>query len=390
MRIPLILAVVFLSPPALADGIMFHKVEPIPGRPQAAVDTPRQNVAFYVDGREITVVLSTHIAPGPADVAWLVPVPAEPRNVEPADADFFTKLDEQTSPQFFQAHGYRSHYGCGCASEPDTESTGLLPGGVVVHSSGTAGSYAYKVISAPNTSVLTMWVTDNLYYLPPTAVPLLNTYVERGYYWLAIRLRPDARAAGPVAAHPFRYTYTADRLTFPLIISRMNTAGENEVVVHVIGDKSYRPVNFSEGQIDPRQLEQNAASPSGTTYEQTLRRSSPAFFVEFCAYLAMSRSQPGKSIVPPTVGMINERARVTRLHAVLSASQMTRDLELGETDPRIIGRDYTLPPSSLRSKAAIPFVGLLLCSRLLPRKSRRWRVASSILLVGSLVMLGCV
>ncbi len=385
----LILAAVLLAPLTLADGIMFARVQPIPGRPQAAVDTPRQNVAFYVDGREITVVLSTHMVAGPSDVAWLVPVPAEPRNVQPADADFFTRLDEQTSPQFFQAHGYRSDYGCGCASEPDAEPMLPTPG-VVVHSSGTAGSYAYKVISAPNTAVLTMWLTDNLYYLPTTAVPLLDTYVRRGYYWLAIRLRADARAAGPVAAHPFRYTYTADRVTFPLIISRMNTAGENEVIVHVIGDKSYRPANFPEAQIDTRQLGLDASSTSGTTYEQTLRRSSPAFFVEFCAYLAVSRGQPGKSILPPITGEINERARVTRLHAVLSASQMTQDLELEATDPRIIGRDYTLPPSSVRAKAAVPFFGLLLGSRLLPRKSRRWRCASSILLAGSLIVLACI
>ncbi|MFI5378172.1 MAG: DUF2330 domain-containing protein [Tepidisphaerales bacterium] len=389
MRTPFILAVLFLAPLALADGIMFSKVEPITGRPQATVDTPRQNVAFYVDGREITVVLSTHLAAGPADVAWLVPVPAEPRNVEPADTDFFTTLDAQTAPQFFQAHGYRSHYGCGCASEPDTETVGPPPG-VVVHSSGTAGSYAYKVISAPNTSVLTMWVTDNQYYLPPTAVPLLDMYVGRGYYWLAIRLRPDARAAGPVAAHPFRYTYTADRLRFPLIISRMNTSGENEVVVHVIGDKSYAPVNFREEQLNTRRMELDASSPSGTSYERILRSAGPAFFVEFCAYVAMSSAQPGRSIAPPVPGVNNERARVTRLHAVLSAAQMTQDLELAPTDPRIIGRDFTLPPSSFRSKAAVPFVGLLLCSRLLPRKSRRWRLASSGLLTGSLLVLACV
>ncbi len=164
-------------------------------------------------------------------------------------------------------------------------------------------------------------------------------YVAKHYHFLAMRVRPEVvSCAVTLAPHPISYTYQALSLVYPMIISRVSAAAENEIVLYVLAAERYACLNWSNAALDDvRGIEQ--ARGGGTTYEPAFRKMAGKdghlFVTEFAGNLDTAgytalladllRGDPQRFDV--AVGD-SRKLYLTRLHALIRPAAMDRDVEL--------------------------------------------------------------
>ena len=345
---------------ATADG--FFAPRYIPSTSSASiVASPRQEAVLVTDGKRVQVVLRTHFRAGPKELAWIVPVPGKPDAIGQCDAAIFKTLERETAPLFHRrTSGGGLSFGCNVMSARQD-----LSSGVVVEATGTAGIFKYHVLSATDGGALARWLDDNDYKAPVRAERVFARYVRAGWYWLAMQVRPEVSDSPTLAPHPITYTYTSERLVYPMVISRLSADAENEIVLYVIASTRYVCTNWTNLTIDHEDIRADAHAPSGTNYEQLLRsatvRSSGQLFV---TEYARARNYTRHFLEGPggLQAKLNDKAGagvsggsyVTRLRAIMTPMAMDRDVALvGVLGWPEVGNDVTLSggPDLQRSSA---------------------------------------
>jgi hypothetical protein len=305
----------------LADGVMFRRTEI--GSVTGRVDSPAQEAVLIVHESAVCVVLRTHFSRGPREVAWLVPAPAEPKNVERDSDEVFAKLDALTAPRFYsvQVAGKKST-GCGCAASKD-EAASI--GGVTVKSTGSAGIFNYSVLTATSADDLLKWLGDNQFAIPTDARDVMQRYVELKWHWLALKLRPGVGDTPTLAPHPVRYTYASKDVVFPLVISRPSAAARNQITLYVIALDQFAPANWPAAQIARSEVRRDPSALSGTNYETLFDAATRngAFVTEY-ARRTGAQSLPDGLIDATTTPTVY----LTRLRTVVSPAAMDRDVVL--------------------------------------------------------------
>jgi len=356
---------------AHADGCMmaFREV----GRQAPALSSPRQEAVLVVGEETVRVILRTHFRTDAKELAWIVPVPARPTNVEKVDADIFARLDADTAPRFmyWDPSAHRG-FGCGCSSAARYESPSAPTPSVVVEKTGTAGIFKYVVLSATDAGALERWLREHSYAIGPGAKDVFARYVKAKWHWLAMRIRPGADEAATRAPHPVTYTYKSDKLTYPMVISRLSAAEENEIVLYVIAQARYLCANWTNETAQEvvrghPGLRLQAGSPSGTNYEDLFLRAADGengylFVTEFAQTLdeGYHMLEPLRKTLdlPPRTG--GKATYITRLRALISPRQMDRDVELvraGSQDP--VQRRHTVQVAEPVKASAAPVAALL-------------------------------
>jgi len=217
-----------LSGPARADGVFVWNKG-------ADLYEPTQRALVYFDGEEERLILQARYE-GPAqDFAWVVPVPAVPEvaAVEP-DGNPFAELSGFTQKR-------------------------LRPPGrgevqpVEVITREVVGIYDVAVLSAATPESLSAWLSANGYVFPADRAPVLQHYTDRGWYYVAMRIDPEAlttdaaRQLSTGEAQPVRLRFRAAAPVYPFKITSAN-AGETELIIYllaavplVIADDQYVP-----------------------------------------------------------------------------------------------------------------------------------------------------
>jgi hypothetical protein len=260
----------FAGGAGFGDGVMFSRVEV--GKATDLVSSPKQEVVLIPDGEKVTVILRTHFARGPKEVAWLVPVPNEPKDIKQRSDDIFAKLDALTAPRFY-TEVFHGGFGFGCSTAGPVREP--LMTGVRHEASGTAGMIQYDVLSADSATDLTKWLATNQYLVPAGIEASLDPYIGKQFHFLAMRLQPEASEANTLAPQAISYSYAADwrmrrGLVYPLIISRASAAPLNEVVLYVLGERRYACFNWANVTFDTMRVSSDPGAASGTTYESQL------------------------------------------------------------------------------------------------------------------------
>jgi len=355
------------------------------------VRSPRQEALLQVEPDTVTVTLRTYFSKGPEEMAWVVPVPSEPVNIHKGDKEVFRNLERHTAPVFSTGGG--GGLSCGCARAASDD----LAGGVAVRKSGTAGIFEWKVLEATDAAKLTRWLAINKYAVPVGAERVLSHYVGKGWWWLVMKVRADASDERRLAPHPIVYSYRADGLVYPLVISQLSADLENEIVLYVQADRRYACVNWSNRTILGDEIAVDHDSPSGSTYEAVLRQETSRalghlFVTEFAQDIARKSSWLYREISNPDPEAVRPRMPyLTRLRALMTAKAMDRDVELGPVDAGEVESWHSLTsrrPEGEPGSVAVATVGLVavfagrsLVSR---RQGRRARVAGA-----GLVIIAC-
>lgn len=189
------------------------------------IEEPSQKaVILYDDGIE-DLVLQVQYAGEPADFAWVVPLPSEPK-VSRVDGDVFSELSLHTQQ--------RARIGM--------QSLGAMPSeaeGVEVLQHQKIGIYDVAVLQYGDAASLVKWLNENGFTLPDKAEPIIADYVKRKWIFSALRIHPDAKelwAQGKVekgTLAPLKFTFASPQIVYPLKISSLNK-GKCEVLIYVL------------------------------------------------------------------------------------------------------------------------------------------------------------
>ncbi len=329
---------------AWADGVMVAPPSgPVVrgGRAGQMVSSPRQEALLAFDGETVRIALRTHFRAGPKDVAWIVPVPKAPTDVRALKEGLFELLEEHTAPRF----RWTEHYG---GAKSDGSFGGTLGGdegdgeltverAVRVEASGTAGLFNWTVLGATDAAKLVEWLTENDYAVPDGSEPVFKQYVEDGWHWLAIKLRPEDARRPVLAPHPIGYTYSDRRLVYPLVISQLSADTENEIVLYVLSRRRCHAKNWANARVTSDTLRRDPRSPSGTNYEALLaglteKHGGRLFMTEYSLNLKYDRDARRLFDQVAFHRVVDEDAPtrcLTRLRAVMKPEAMTRDVVLG-------------------------------------------------------------
>jgi len=365
-----------------ADGcfVVLSEVRGVTGN-ASTVTSPKQEAILATDGRRVQVVLRTHFDQGPKELAWIVPVPAEPTNIRTCEGTaVFADLDQLTAPKFFtesisSSHGMGLHIGCNADAQLGANRDGTpLALSVRVVSQGTAGMYEYAVLSSKDAGDLEKWLNQHQYAVPKDAAEVFKKYTDKGWYWLAMRIRADATKEQVLAPHPITYMYQGE-LVFPLVISTLSSADESEIVLYIVGKTNFDTINWKSvdlGDFTGRAGNHNIPMPpvqldpkssSGTTYESDLRKLTKSngghlFVRELCEqWQLFGHEGMGRRfddiLDADLIDTIGKAQTITRLRAFVKRSDMDIDvqLEAKEKERQIQNRIYIRQATSQNSTA---------------------------------------
>jgi len=322
---------------ANGDGFFAPRIEEA-GRAEQMVLSPRQEALLMVDDDRVRVVLRTHFRAGPKELAWIVPVPAKPTGIDKADTGLLAALDTETAPRFYVVYpGGRGH-GCTCGVK--TGDKQAMPSPVRVVETGQAGIFDYVVLTGTNADELGTWLNAHSYAVPEGARPIFERYVNAGWHWIAMRVRPELTDVPELAPHPVTYTYGDSALVYPLVISRLSADPKTEIVLYVLARSRYASANWANTTVEQltssgEKLHTSAGSPSGTNYEKLYLRAAQEqagclFVTEFAANIDTVGYRPMLGEINRAVGAETPGAPsyLTRLRAVVAPEAMDRDVTL--------------------------------------------------------------
>jgi len=254
---------------------------------EAKLHNDRAVVVLMRDGTR-TVVSMQNTYAGPAqDFALIVPVPVvlKESDVKTLPREVFDRLDGLTAPRLVETWEQDP---CKPVGDTPPADPGLPPrdsddgeparaggetatGGVTLEAQFTTGEYSVVILGAKQAAGLEAWLRDNGYKLPAGAAEALRPYVDQGTKFLVARvdsskLTVDER--GHATLSPLRFHYDSDSFDLPVRIGLVNSAGTQDLVIHIVARSRYVAANVP-----------NATIPSNLEVKDTTRGSFAPFYV---------------------------------------------------------------------------------------------------------------
>lgn len=258
-----ILVLTFLLLPqsfSLADGMLVPLTD-ILGQFDL-YETNQTALIVYEKGKEDLYIKVNY--EGEADeFAWIIPTPSIPKPEEAVD-EIFNELYEISKPEI-KYEGKRSFL--------DAISLGGYGNeGVEVHSKGVVGVYDFAVLSAIGGNSLLNWLEKNNYNIPQEARELIDWYLEKDWYFTAIKInkkefyervykdKKDNRYYSyfdiKEHMHPIKLSFLCDSIVYPIKISQYSTLSP-EKYGKMIMDKypEYRTPGISDIEVITKWLD---------------------------------------------------------------------------------------------------------------------------------------
>jgi len=193
----------------LADGGYFP-------RPGYWVRPGQQRaIIFYEDNTE-TMIVTSGFQGNAKELVWIIPTPTKPE-VSKASEEVFENIAKLAQPQ------YSGGYGLGVMAKSLNVESG---GGVYVVESKQVDYYDVNVLVATDSQKLVQWFKDNNYEYPEEYAYVLNSYIQKGWFFTAVKVSPEAQGATEVIQDmkeghptPLKMVFLSDKIVFPLKIS---------------------------------------------------------------------------------------------------------------------------------------------------------------------------
>jgi hypothetical protein len=134
------------------------------------------------------------------------------------------------------------------AQIPATSGTGggggaSAGGDVNVIAQEVVGPYETVQLSASDPAALQTWLADHGYNLPADIAPVVDTYVNEGFNFLAMKLVPGK---GVDSMKPVRITTPGATPVLPLRMVAAGTGANTPITLWVFGEGKYEPSNFGQ------------------------------------------------------------------------------------------------------------------------------------------------
>lgn len=262
----IILLLLLMVPGALADGAF------IPATATAKVTIPDQRALIHFADGVQTLVIDTSLTSSETNLAWIIPLPAQPE-LEATTRGLFTTLAMITAPRIFhdQSHGWigmavligslASVIGVCIRKHPRRTDIvvlyvfGLLFAGLMLPALATAkagggnlsgsavevlkretvGSFDTVTLRTTEAAELLEWLNMQGFEMPRDHLPVLQQYARDGWVFVAARVQADA-TGGPLRVHPVAFRFPTERAVYPLKLTAVNN-GECRFELYVFGDR---------------------------------------------------------------------------------------------------------------------------------------------------------
>jgi len=325
----------WLSMPLYADGGILATFIPL----DEGLSTDQRAIVVRNSGAGTeTMVLSTRYDGPAADFAWVIPLPSLPSREQvstvPNGEQMFTELSQRTQPM-----GIIQEYvggGCGCVGgggQSPADTVELVDHIVV---SGLEISF----LEATDSTDLLEWLNANGYLYPPTALSIVDFYVQKGWKFVTVKVdTPDARQGGPSEGYfpsaPLKLTFATDQLVFPLHISAVSThPTDASILLYVFDQHRVREAALPSADMQMPDGIYESAAEFRMAYEQAFRSrlaelGGRALLIEYAG--PAQCVEDADSSLKPLLQAGSSRY-LTRLRTVMTPVQMTDDITLVQND----------------------------------------------------------
>ncbi|MEA2749167.1 MAG: hypothetical protein QOI41_3310, partial [Myxococcales bacterium] len=221
-------------------------------------------VVLMREGTRTVLSMQNDYQGPPESFAMVVPVPVvlQKENVKTLPREIFTRIDRLDAPRLVEywerdpcapvyprmsAAETKSRLGGMPAAAPGAQAKDL---GVTIEAQFTVGEYDIVVLGAKDSSGLDTWLRHEGYKIPEGSEPFLRPYVANGSKFFVakvdvtkVKMLGDDKKTATLS--PLRFHYDAPELALPIRLGRVNSAGTQDLIVHVLGHvKRYEDANY--------------------------------------------------------------------------------------------------------------------------------------------------
>lgn len=229
MAVVLALALLLVAAtPVVGDGGF------ITSDPSIDIHEPAQKaVIVHENGRE-DLILQVKYEGDVDDFAWVVPVPDYP-DVDVSQPELFEELAYLTAVEAYEGGGF---FACLPASGVETSP-------VEVWEEAVAGIYHYAILSAEDPLGLVDWLNSNGYSFPEEGAETVEHYIDKGWYFVAIRIDAGQEAEGLAegTVQPLRLSFDSEGIVYPLRITALSS-DRCEVLLYVFAAQEVVPREY--------------------------------------------------------------------------------------------------------------------------------------------------
>lgn len=179
-------------------------------RPGTDVIVDKEHAILSWDGDQERIELLLDMLTDAEDLGLIFPTPS-PANVTAGDRQTFVDIETAIQPREVIVDDWWEFGGYG-AGAPEGG------GAPVVLDQVQLGPVEATTLEASDTTGLTDWLDANDYGIRPEIEALLGEYVEKGWYFVALKLTSDAPLDGGL--DPIRFTFDSDELVYPMALSK--------------------------------------------------------------------------------------------------------------------------------------------------------------------------
>lgn len=231
-----ILSLTFSSSRGNADGCFFYDVQKLGN----AAESPNQRALIIHGGESETLILQVKYSGTAEDFAWVVPLPDLPAEsgITTESDSIFVKLHEMTQPRLFvrPAKSLDNRY-YGGGGDPSFQEV-TVPG-VQIWEEITAGPYEVTILTGSSSLALLDYLQSNGLDLPAGADATVDFYIQKGWYFAAIKVHLAQTAQTTNASYQaglpaIKMAFPTDKPVFPLRISNLTSAEDNEIELYVV------------------------------------------------------------------------------------------------------------------------------------------------------------
>jgi hypothetical protein len=260
-------------------------------------------VVLMREGTRTVLSMQNDYQGPPESFAMVVPVPVvlQKENVKTLPRELFARLDRLDAPrlvEYWEADPCAPGQGAmhksggarfGASAAKGTPAAAAKDLGVTIEAQFTVAEYDIVVLGAKDSSGLDTWLRHEGYKIPEGSEPFLRPYVASGSKFFVAKVDvAKVKMEGQRATlSPLRFHYDAAELTVPIRLGLVNSAGTQDLIVHVLGKgHRYEVANYPNVTI-PTNLDvaENAREKFGSFYaalfDQALAKTPRAVVTEY-------------------------------------------------------------------------------------------------------------
>lgn len=332
-------------------------------------------VALLREGTRTVLSMENSYEGPPERFAMVVPVPVvlQKEQVKVLSRELFERVDQLSAPRLVEYWEsdpcQQDEYGYEFSDDP-LSAGGFGPNDATIRVRSaappvrvlnrfTAGEYQIVILGADDSLSLETWLRQNGYHIPAGAEPLLRPYVQGGMKFFVAKVDPAKVRfeRGMATLSPIRFHYDAEAFSLPIRLGMVNSAGKQDLIVHLLGrQQRYEVANYPNVTV-PTNLDVNDTAKErfgafyAALFDKTLAENPGAVVTEYAWGSSSCDPCPGPVLeaddilalgvetLPQTEIDRTEGYVLTRLHLRYDRGAISEDLVFRAAPPIVGGRE---------------------------------------------------